>query len=59
MTTKWNLTRNKVPQENKKVIGYDSKRGLSICSYMKHDNYPNKQLWIMNGSSGEVTRKSI
>lgn len=49
---KWIKIVDKLPPEYCKVLGYDKRRGITLCSWSTNTNYPDNQMWIVNGSSG-------
>jgi len=50
----WIKTQNTSPPPDTKVLGWDKKRGFTICHWFERDDFPNGQMWTVNNSSGGI-----
>jgi len=50
----WHTTKNELPPDLKIVLGWDSKRGYSICKRVDRKDCKKGTYWIVNGSSGGI-----
>lgn len=43
-----------IPPQDMPLLGWDKRRGYSLCQWFPRKDFPNGQCWIVNGSSGGI-----
>jgi len=54
---KWHKTKNTLPPTLVEVLGWDGRRGFSICLWIDRGDCERGQYWVVNGSSGGIGTK--